>query len=187
MRTEPHHLGWVVGVAVVLILAASLADVRAASALEPERGRVLGTYRFVGGAAEVDQVERAIDEAVEEMNVFIRGIARRRLKAPNLPTETLRITLEDGHITVSRTGQPPISAPADGKSVTWRNPDNGNELQVTHRMRDPETVEQVLTGDRGVSTSVFRSSEAGRLKVHTTIEADLLPSTVRFTTTYARQ
>lgn len=164
-----------------------LAHVGDAAALEQESARIVGTYRFVGGAAEVDRVERAIDDTVDEMNVFIRGIARRRLKAPNLPTDALHITCDEGLITVARTGQPPISAPADGTPVTWRNPDNGNELQVTHRMKDAATLEQVLTGDRGVSTNVFRSSATGRMKVSTTIEADALPSTVRFTTTYARQ
>ena len=86
-----------------------------AEASDPEPFPLLGTYRFAGGLEETQKVERAIDEAVDEMNLFIRGIARRRLREPNLPTDELRISLGGDTITVARTGQPKVSAPATGK------------------------------------------------------------------------
>lgn len=171
----------------LLVAASSWGPARAAEALQPEIETLVGVYRFAGGPSESREVERAIDDAVDEMNVFVRGIARRRLKEPNLPTEELRIVLEEDRITVVRTGQPPISAPADGKPVTWRNPKHGNELQVTHRVTSVGALQQVLVGERGVSTNLFVISDDGRLRVRTTIEADLLPSTVRFSATYARK
>lgn len=159
----------------------------AAKALEPNLDPLLGTYRFVGGEKEVREVERAIDDAVDEMNIFIRGIARRRLREPNLPTDELRIDLENDTITIARSGQPAVSAPATGKRVTWKNPRNGNELRVAHRITPDGSLEQNLVGDRGVSTNVFSLAEDGRLLMKTTVEADKLPSTLRFTTTYARK
>jgi hypothetical protein len=48
-------------------------------------------------------------------------------------------------------------------------------------------LEQRLIGDRGVSKNVFALARDGRLTVQTTIDADKLPSTIRFSTTYARQ
>ncbi len=155
--------------------------------VEPGLERLLGVYRFVGGEKEVDEVERAIDEAVDEMSFFIRGMARRRLKEPNLPTDEIRISLQEGAITVARTGQPPVSAPANGYQVTWENPRNGNELEVAHHVTGEGALRQTLVGDRGVSTNLFRLSKDGRLLVETTIEADKLPSTIRFSTTYARK
>ncbi len=120
-----------------------------AKASDPELLPLLGTYRFAGGQEETQEVERAIDEAVEEMNVFIRGIARRRLQEPNLPTDELRISLGGDMITIARTGQPKVSAPATGKRVPWRNPRNGNELEVSHRITPAGALEQKLVGDRG--------------------------------------
>lgn len=158
-----------------------------AKASEPDLVPLLGTYRFAGGREEVLAVERAIDEAVEEMNVFIRGIARRRLREPNLPTTELRISVRGDAITVSRTGQPKVSAPATGKQVPWRNPRNGNELEVSYRITPEGALEQKLIGDRGVSTNVFAISADGKLSMRTKVTADKLPSTLQFTTTYVRK
>lgn len=158
-----------------------------AKAGEPNLVPLLGTYRFAGGQEEVQRVERAIDVAVDEMNVFIRGIARRRLKEPNLPSDELRISLGGESITVARTGQPEISAPATGKRVPWRNPRNGNELEVSHRITPAGALEQKLVGDRGVSTNVFALAADGKLSMKTTVTADKLPSAIRFTTTYVRK
>lgn len=158
-----------------------------AKASDPELLPLRGTYRFAGGQEETQEIERAIDEAVDEMNVFIRGIARRRLREPNLPTDELRISLGSDTITVARTGQPKVSAPATGKRVPWRNPRNGNELEVSHRITPDGALEQKLIGDRGVSTNVFTISADGKLSMRTTVTADKLPSTLRFTTTYVRK
>lgn len=158
-----------------------------AKASEPDLVPLLGTYRFAGGQEEMLAVERAIDEAVDEMNVFIRGIARRRLREPNLPTDELRISLGSDTITVARTGQPKVSAPATGKRVPWRNPRNGNELEVSHRITPDGALEQKLIGDRGVSTNVFTISADGKLSMRTAVTADKLPSTLQFTTTYVRK
>lgn len=187
MASRSPHIWNPLGTVAVLVASAWLADPSQAHSLEPDLDRLVGVYHFVGGPEEVRQVERAIDEAVDEMNVFIRGIARRRLKEPNLPTDELRIFIQDGAITVARTGQPSISAPANGNRVTWKNPRNGNELRVAHRISADGALEQNLVGDRGVSTNVFTLSEDGQLSMKTTVESEKLPSAIRFTTTYARK
>ncbi len=160
---------------------------RKAHASRPSAEPLLGTYRFAGGQDEVRKVERAIDEGVEEMSFLIRGIASRRLKEPNLPSDELRILMEGANITVARHGHPDISAPATGRAVTWRNPDNGNELEVTHRVGSDGALTQRLVGDRGISVNVFEVDRSGRLTMKTTIEAEKLPSPIRFSTTYVRR
>ena len=187
MWSKHRQISFALGAAALAVASAWMPVDGRARSVEPVLDRLQGVYRFVGGDEEVVEVERAIDEAVDEMNFLIRGIARRRLKEPNLPTEELRISVEAGAITVARTGQPSVTAPATGDKVTWRNPRNGNELQVAHRVNGGGALRQILVGDRGVSTNVFRLSKDGRLVVETTIEADKLPSTIRFSTTYARK
>ncbi len=160
---------------------------QAASAGTASADAFLGAYRFAGGEDEVRKVERAIDEGVEEMSFLIRGIASRRLKEPNLPSDELRIFMEGENITVARLGHPDISAPADGRAVIWRNPDNGNELKVSHRVSEAGALTQRLVGERGPSVNRFDVSDSGRLTMKTTIEADKLPSPIRFSTTYVRR
>ena len=187
MRSKNLRNSFALGAAALAIASAWVPMDGHARPFEPGLQRLIGVYRFVGGDQEVVAVERAIDEAVDEMSFLIRGMARRRLKEPNLPADEIRISLDDGAITVARAGQPPVSAPATGDRVTWQNPRNGNELEVAHRVTDDGALRQILIGDRGVSTNIFRSSKDGRLVVETTIDADKLPSTIRFSTTYARK
>ncbi len=186
MHTSVRTYGRVGALAFAFVLVASAAT-EAASAEAPSANAVLGTYRFAGGDAEVRKVERAIDEGVEEMSFLIRGMASRRLKEPNLPSEELRIFIEGANITVARLGHPDISAPADGRAVTWRNPNNGNELKVSHQVSDAGVLTQRLVGERGTSVNRFEVDDSGRLTMKTTIEADKLPSPIRFSTTYVRR
>lgn len=160
---------------------------RGAHASTPAVESVLGTYRYAGGQDEARAIERAIDQGVEELSVLLRGFASRRLREKNLPSKVLRIFMDGANITVSRLGHADIPAPVDGRTVSWRNPDNGNELEVSHRLRADGTLEQRLVGGRGMSVNVFEVNGSGRLTMKTTIEADKLPSPIRFSTTYVRR
>jgi hypothetical protein len=147
--------------------------------------RFVGTYEYVGGNAEIDEMDRAIDEAVEQLNVFIRGIARRRLQEANRPTETLTIAASDREITITRSGKPEITAPADGTAVAWKNPENGNQLEVSHGVTRKGVLSQRIEGDRGTSENRFVLDDAaGRLSVETTILVDRVDDPIRFETTY---
>ena len=147
----------------------------------------MGAYRYIGGESEIRAMDRAIDAAVEDMSFLIRGLARRRLREPNLPSEQIRIVAEGERIRIMRSGQPDISAPRDGDPVQWRNPDSGNTLEVRHAIVDGRTLEQRLRGDRGLSVNRFVLEDDGsKLRVHTEISADKLSRPLRFYTTYAR-
>jgi hypothetical protein len=68
--------------------------------------RFAGTYRYVGGEAEITELDEAIEEVVQKMNFLIRGIARRRLRAPNLPSSEVGVFIERGQIRITRPGRP---------------------------------------------------------------------------------
>lgn len=147
---------------------------------------VVGTYEYVGGKAQIDEMNRRIEEGVEELNFFIRGIAERRLREANRPTEKLTITSANGKISVARSGKPEMAAPENGSAVDWKNPENGKELQVSHRL-EQGVLRQRIEGDRGRSVNRFVLGEDGqRLSVKTQIEVDRLDAPIRFETTYRR-
>ena len=156
-------------------------------AMDSDPQRYVGTYRYVGGDAEIEALDEAIDEVVSQMNFFIRGIARRRLRAPNLPSKEVTISIEDDEICIDRPGQPKVSAPANGKPITWRHPDDGDVFEVRHGIDEDGVLYQRFKGERSVSRNRFVLSEDGKdLTIHTEIIADRLPAPLRFKMSYQR-
>jgi len=155
--------------------------------VDPALDRYAGTYRYVGGGAEIEALDEAIDEVVSQMNFLIRGIARRRLRAPNLPSKEVTISVDDDEICIDRPGQPKVSAPADGKPITWRHPDDGDVFEVRHGIDEHGVLYQRFKGERSVSRNRFVLSENGKdLTIHTEITAERLPAPLRFKMSYQR-
>jgi len=147
----------------------------------------VGAYSYVGGEREIKALDRAIEEVVDQMNFFIRGIARRRLRAPNLPSKEVSVFVEHGQIRIERPGQPEVSAPADGRPITWRHPTDGDVFRVSHGVDDEGALYQRFEGERSVSRNRFvLGRDKQRLTIHTVITADRLPAPLRFKMTYAR-
>ncbi|MDH3652751.1 MAG: hypothetical protein OEN21_00645 [Myxococcales bacterium] len=175
-----------------LLSAAALAaccgtSIAAAQASDSVLERFVGRYTYAGGEAEIKALDRAIDEVVGQMNFFIRGIARRRLRAPNLPSKEVSVFVEKGQIRIDRPGQPEVSAPADGRPITWRHPTDGDVFQVSHGIDDEGVLYQRFEGERSVSRNRFvLSKDQKRLTIHTVITADRLPAALRFKMTYGR-
>ena len=169
-------------VALALVAAsASSASAEPAPAVEAWAGR----YRYAGGEPEVRGLDAAIEAVVRRMSFFIRGIARRRLREPNLPSEELEIRVGGGVVTILRPGRPTVSAPASGAVAEWRSP-SGDSFRVSHRVVGGELIQR-FEGSASWSENRFALQEGGaRLVVDTTIEAKRLPAPLRFRTTYHR-
>ena len=149
--------------------------------------KYLGTYRYVGGEKDIQALDKAIEQVVSQMNFLIRGIARRRLREPNLPSKEVSISLDEAQIRIERPGQPEVSAPASGKAITWRNPEEGDVFQVQHGIDERGELYQRFAGERSVSVNRFVLSDDGNaLTIHTLIEADRLPAPLRFEMSYRR-
>jgi hypothetical protein len=163
------------------------ASIVAAQASNSVLARFVGTYAYVGGEPEIKALDRAIDQVVDQMNFFIRGIARRRLRAPNLPSKKVSVFVENGQIRIERPGQPEVSAPADGRPITWRHPTDGDVFRVSHGVDDEGALYQRFEGERSVSRNRFvLGRDKQRLTIHTVITADRLPAPLRFKMTYAQ-
>jgi hypothetical protein len=97
------------------------------------------------------------------------------------------VFIENRQIRITRPGQPEVSAPADGKPITWRHPSDGDVFQVSHGIDDDGALYQRFVGDRSVSRNRFVLSEEQKLlTIHTVITADRLPVPLRFEMTYER-
>jgi len=158
-----------------------------ATSVDPRLQDYLGTYRYVGGEAEVEALDAAIDEVVSQMSFLVRGIARHRLREPNLPSKKVIISLENEDLQIDRPGQPEVSAPASGKPITWSNPEEGDVFEVRQGIDEDGVLYQRFKGDRSVSRNDFVLGDGGkRLTIRTRIESDRLPAPLRFEMSYQR-
>lgn len=159
LRLRSAILGLLSAVALAACCGASIA---LADAPDPAIQQFVGTYTYVGGDAEIRALDRAIDE---EVGVFF----------------------ENGQIRIHRPGQPEVSAPADGRTITWRHPTDGDVFQVSHGVDEEGVLYQRFEGERSVSRNRFvLGKDKKRLTIHTVITADRLPAPLRFKMTYAR-
>jgi len=186
LRSAPTFPAFVF--ALVLAVCLSPGSSSMAQTPDPALARYAGDYAYVGGDEGIAALDRAIDQVVDQMNFFIRGIARRRLRAPNLPSKAVSIVLENGQIRIDRPGQPSVSAPADGASITWRHPNNGDIFQVSHGIDEEGVLYQRFEGEQSISRNRFVLSQGEkRLTIHTKITADRLPAPLSFDMSYERR
>ena len=172
-----------------LVLAVQVSVARAEPEPEPEPEPTLssftGHWRWVGGESELRALDSAIEKCVSKMNIFIRGIARRRIRKPNQPSPELMVTLEGQNLAVRRPGRPALSAPADGRPIDWREP-GGDQFRVSHGL-DHGVMYQRFEGASSFSLNRYLLDPKGRrMVVHTHITSKRLPMPIEFDTTYER-
>lgn len=153
--------------------------------LDPSLGSYTGRWHWVGGDNELRALDSAIETCVAKMNIFIRGIARRRIRKPNQPAPEIVVVLDGTNLAFSRPGRPALSAPADGQPIAWREP-GGDLFQVSHGV-DHGIMYQRFEGTSSLSLNRYMLDPSGRrMVVHTRITAKRLPIPIEFDTTYER-
>ena len=169
---------------VALIIIASW-SVPAAAAGTQEGVKLAGRYGYVGGDGDVKALYSSVEGVVKKMNWAIRGIARRRLRKPNMPTAEISIAVDATTITVSRIGHSTVATPLSGAPVTWRSPDG--TFQVT-QVIEGRTLLQTLKGKDSQSTNAYTLGADGvTLSVHTDIVSRRLPAPVEFVMSYRKK
>lgn len=145
---------------------------------------IVGKYRFVGGRADREARDAAIEDVVSEMNVLVRGIARDRLREANpIP----------GHITLLRKGdalaiafdQRTYEARLDGASTEVVGI-TGDKLSY-HVELVPKGVRQKFDGDGGGRTNTLEVQGDGRLDVSVEVRSARLPAPLRYRLAFRRE
>lgn len=170
-------------VAAVVGLVAQISVARA----EPEAAlqSFTGRWHWVGGERELQELDAAIEACVKKMNIFIRGIARRRIRKPNQPSPELVVAVEGPNLAVSRPGRPALTAPANGAPIKWRDP-GGDWFLVSHGF-DHGVMFQRFEGTSSLSLNRYiLDPVSNRMVVHTHITSKWLPVPIDFDTTYER-
>lgn len=151
----------------------------------PPQQRFAGTYRFVGGEAQRQELEGAIETAVQELNALIRGIGRKRLKESNIIRDQISIAVDGDKVTTTFAAGRTISGRLEGPAVPWTS-DTGKPLQVKFSLVKGRLV-QTFTADDGGRRSVFTLNEAGdRMTLSVTITSERLSNPLKYALSYKR-
>jgi len=142
-----------------------------------------GDYRFVGGAAERDAVDRAIEEVVGEMNPLVRPVARDRLARGNkVPTE-LHISRDQDALVVSFDGRKHTAA-LDGTTTTVTGT-GGDALRYRVEI-DAAELRQSFVGEKGRRENKLRLGGDRKLALQVVVTSPQLPAALRYRLTFQR-
>jgi hypothetical protein len=145
-----------------------------------------GSYRFSGRPAERQGLETAIDEVADQLNVFIREIARGEMRRRIQPEDSVRIRVMD-ETTVALGygdwGPVELSLGPGGQRV--RGP-TGDMQRVSLAFERGRLIHRERQGE-GERTNVFSLSPDGRrLRMSSRIASDRLPDDIRYRLSFRR-
>jgi hypothetical protein len=143
--------------------------------------RFEGSFTFVGGEAEREARDAAIEDVVDEMSVFARPIARSKLLDGNKIAQRLDIVVEGDAISVAFDGRP-FLAGLDGSSKRVVGI-LGDELDY-HVEIGGTRLRQVFAGDKGGRSNAMRRA-GGKLAVDVKVTSGRLPKPLQYRLTYA--
>lgn len=142
----------------------------------------LGSYRHAGGDQERAARDRAVEDAVAELNFLVRPIARSRLTSATPISPTLRIAADDSSLTVASDSRL-YTAPLDGRSARTKGI-TGDPVELRYRITEGRLV-QTLDGDGGGRANTFVLA-GERLVMDVRIYSPRLPKDVHYKLTFAR-
>lgn len=140
-------------------------------------------------AASIRSIESRRDAAVErvtdEMNIFARGIAGRRLRA-GMPVPRQIIISGEGSSFRAKVGDYDLNFPADGSRHAMTDP-FGEDISSSQGFRNGR-LRQVMRADGGTLTHVLQLSEDGNtLTLTVRIGSPRLPADVVYRVRYRRR
>lgn len=131
------------------------------------------------------RIEAAVESAVDEANLLVRPIARRRLLHQNRAFESIRFHVTDEQI-VTRLGKaPPVTSPADGSAV-WYEVPGADRARVRQKRNGRVLVQHYRTSDGERVNRFVLSPDGDTLDYRVKVSSGYLPSPVRYALRYRR-
>jgi hypothetical protein len=169
-----------------LLLPMAHADPPDTSEPRPEQAeqRFEGTWRLDQPREEAQQVvSEAVEDAANQFNFMIRGIARSRLREGTPIHSRVSVSFEGDQVTV-RFGDESYTTEL-GRTEVRRNPE-GEDMRVTQRIRPNGQLEQVFETEGGTRRYVYTPLSDGRMRIATTTDSPRMPQPMYFMLDYRR-
>lgn len=177
---SPWFSQWALALGVLTLASAPLLD---ASAQDREPvADASGEWRLTESDAE-GTIDREIAEVTEQMNVFIRGIARSRIDGALNADRSIRIDVADDHVLLAMGEWGPVRLPLDGRVVRTEATD-GTPLRVRAQIAHG-LLTIVQEADEGDRVCYFRI-DGDELTLATRVRSERLPSDIVYHLRYRR-
>lgn len=159
----------------------------AAPAPPPADPRTLyaGSYRFVGGDRERNNINAAIERATDGLVFFIRPIANSRLRDANPVSAALTIRFPPGQIEALAFANRVWRSPESGAAVRSAGV-QGDPVNLTSRWENGHLVQVISNGEGARRNDYVLSADGRTLVWRVTISSERLPRPVRYELTYRR-
>lgn len=145
-----------------------------------------GRYTFVGGQAERQRLQRAIDVVADRLDFFVREIARGQISRNIQPEPRIEIdVIRDGRVDLWLGAWGPLELTLDGHARRVRGPD-GSDTRLSAVFRDGrvETRQESSRGHR--DNWLTLSADTEYLFLQSRVGAPQLPEEIRYTLSYGR-
>ena len=142
-----------------------------------------GTWALSGGRSHLDD---AIDTVVDELNLFIREIARLEMRRRITPEQRVRLRVDDPHhVALSWDSWGPHRLALDGTRRSLEGP-QGQRIQASLRLRNGRLVHHHQADNGARYTTSALSSDRERMTMAVRITSDRLPVDLRYRLRYRR-
>lgn len=145
-----------------------------------------GDFVHTGARRELRSMDAAIDRVVNQMNIFVREIARGEVHRRINPERRIELDVIDAStLTIAMDGWGPVRV-AIGAAARRVRGSAGEDIDLTVRFHEGRLVQRAAT-PRGSRTNVFTlSPDLEQLSMLVRIASDQLPAEIRYRLTYRR-
>lgn len=187
-RISASSIASAVAVTAAVALWSSPAAPQARSQFDQLSERFDGTWVLAIPEARAQaQVDRAVDQAVNAMNFFVRGVARPMLRDNTPLNRSIVLDFQDGE-------RIRVRFPDTGWETTTRlgqteraQSQGGDAMRVTQRFNDDGSLEQVFQTDQGTRWNVYTPASDGTLTLRATTNGSMMPQPMTFSLPYRRR
>jgi hypothetical protein len=145
-----------------------------------------GSFALSGEASQRRAMEQAIDRVVDQMDLFVREIARLEIRRRVTPEQRIAFDVHGADrvsLTMDQWGPGPLTVGAAARRVRGS---AGDDVNLSLRFRDGRLVTHSAASN-GARTNTFSLDADGeRLLMAVRITSDQLPADIRYTLAYRR-
>lgn len=160
----------------------ALAPAFAAPALA-QNAALAGTFTL--NRQKSDNVNQAVDQAVNRVNAILRPIARGRLRSTNQPYQRVVVAQQGTQLSIITDRRAAILTPAAGTPVRWRRED-GETLNVSTRWNGQSLV-QTFAAEDGQRVNTYTMNPDGTMTIAVTVTSGRLPRPLTYRLVYDKQ
>lgn len=155
-------------------------DEAEAAEAEPSLESFEGHYMYSGGEKQKQAIRDEIDAATEDLNIALRGLARRKIWKSQQPSTMMTIVVDGDDVSIVRSGgKAEFVGTIGGSSFPVENKYRGR-----FKWKGGKLTVNITGGDQHTTVRFTVNPDTRTVTMRTTIEHDMLPRPVRIKKTF---